>query len=187
MSTIPKDIAISELLLDFMPQKAKETFASSGAADELEGTEVSLLFEISDDKYSYIVKNGKDFDVQKGAVDNPMVRLSVEQDTFQKMMEADSLAMITELIFGLNKNRFNTITKLKGSFAAELANEDGSVFPLEVTFNGAAEPKAVFKLTTANSIALMAKETNPVNLFLSGNMVIEGDMPFAMATQPLFS
>jgi len=33
----------------------------------------------------------------------------------------------------------------------------------------------------------MKKKTNPVNLFMSGAMKIEGDMSFAMATQPLFT
>jgi putative sterol carrier protein len=33
----------------------------------------------------------------------------------------------------------------------------------------------------------IAKEANPVNLFMSGAMKIEGDMAFAMATQPLFT
>ena len=42
-------------------------------------------------------------------------------------------------------------------------------------------------MTAKDSSALMRRETNPVNLFMSGAMKIEGDMSFAMGTQPLFS
>jgi len=42
-------------------------------------------------------------------------------------------------------------------------------------------------MKTTDSISLIRKETNPVNLFMSGQMKIEGDMAFAMSTQPLFS
>ena len=42
-------------------------------------------------------------------------------------------------------------------------------------------------MKTTDSIALVRKETNPVNLFMSGQMKIDGDMAFAMSTQPLFS
>jgi len=42
-------------------------------------------------------------------------------------------------------------------------------------------------MTAKDTGALMRKETNPVNMFMSGAMKIEGDMAFAMGTQPLFS
>jgi putative sterol carrier protein len=42
-------------------------------------------------------------------------------------------------------------------------------------------------MNSKDTAALMRKEANPVNLFMSGAMKIEGDMSFAMATQPLFT
>ncbi len=187
MSTIPTDIDPKELLLEVMPNQAKESIAESGAIDELSDTEISLVFELSDDKYSYVVKDGKDFDIKEGDIENPNVRLLVAKETFENMLKSDSLDMVTGLMYGLNRQRYTTINSLKGSFTADLANDDGSVYSMEVVFNGANEPKANFKMTMADSIALMAKETNPVSLFMSGAMAIEGDMPFAMATQPLFT
>ena len=58
---------------------------------------------------------------------------------------------------------------------------------IQTILNGATTPSSVFKMTAKDSSALMRRETNPVNLFMSGAMKIEGDMSFAMGTQPLFS
>ncbi|MFZ5564586.1 MAG: SCP2 sterol-binding domain-containing protein [Thermodesulfobacteriota bacterium] len=184
---IPKGIGIKELLLDFSPNMAKDMIAKSGAVAELGGTTFSMVVEVSGDKFSYVVKNGTDFDVKEGDLAGPMVRISITKDDMQKMIETNSLDMLLGIQSDLNKRKYNTLQNLKGSFVAKLANTDGSTVSIKTVFNGAETPTATFKMKTSDSIALVKKETNPVNLFMSGGMQIEGDMAFAMQTQPLFT
>ncbi|MBN2158782.1 MAG: SCP2 sterol-binding domain-containing protein [Spirochaetes bacterium] len=187
MSEIPTNIGIKELLTEFSPNIAKQAIASSGADKELKGTEFSLVVEVSGDKYSYQVKDGLDFNITEGDLDSPLVRVKITKDNLEKMIATNSLDMLLGIQSDLNRQKYNVLKALKGSFTAELINDDGSVTSIETIFNNAAEPKATFKMKTADSIALVRKETNPVNLFMSGGMKIEGDMAFAMSTQPLFT
>ncbi|MFP4446263.1 MAG: SCP2 sterol-binding domain-containing protein [Desulfosudaceae bacterium] len=184
---IPKDISIKDLLLDFSPNTAKKMIAESGAAAQLGGTEFSMVVEVGGKKYSYVVKDGTDFDVKEGDLDNPLVRITISEDDMQKMIETNSLDMLLGIQSDLNKTKYEALQRLKGRMIAKLANDDGSEVTINTTFNGAEAPSATFKMKTADSIALVNKETNPVNLFMSGGMQIEGDMAFAMQTQPLFT
>ncbi len=184
---IPKDIRIKDLLLDFSPNMAKQMIAESGAAAQLGGTEFSMMLEVGGDKYSYVVKDGTDFDVKEGELDNPMVKIVISEEDMQKMIDTNSLDMLLGIQSDLNKAKYDALKNLKGKMIANLSNDDGSVVSLETIFNGAENPSATFKMKTADSIALVNKQTNPVNLFMSGGMQIEGDMAFAMQTQPLFT
>lgn len=187
MKEIPADIGIKELLTEVSPGIAREAIASSGADKELQGTVFSLVVDVSGDKYSYLVRDGVDFQITQGDIEAPLVRVKIEKDNLQKMIATKSLDMLLGIQSDLNKQKYNALKSLKGSFTAELLNDDGSVTTIETILNGAAQPRATFKMKTADSISLIRKETNPVNLFMSGAMKIEGDMAFAMATQPLFT
>ncbi len=187
MREIPTNIGIKELLTEISPNIAREAIKSSGAEKELEGTVFSLVVEVSGEKYSYLVKDGRDFDVKQGDIDSPLVRVKIDKSSLEKMIATKSLDMLLGIQSDLNKQKYNALKGLKGSFTAELTNDDGSVTTIETILNNTLEPKATFKMKTADSISLVRKETNPVNLFMSGAMKIEGDMAFAMSTQPLFS
>lgn len=187
MKETPKNIGIKELLTEFSPSIAKEAIQLSGAEKELKGTVFTLVVEVSGQKYSYLVKDGVDFDIKEGDIDAPLVRVKISKENIEKMIATNSLDMLLGIQNDLNKQKYNVLKSLKGSFTAELLNDDGSTTIIETTFNNATEPKATFKMKTSDSIALIKKETNPVNLFMSGQMKIEGDMAFAMSTQPLFT
>lgn len=187
MQQIPNNISIKELLTSLSPAIAKEAIVSTGADKELKGTEFSLAVDVSGEVYSYLIKDGTEFTIKEGDIDSPMVRVKVAKDTLEKMIETQSLDMLLGIQSDLNKNKYNVLKGLKGSFVAELTNDDGSMFLIDTTFNNAPDPKATFRMKTTDSIALIRKETNPINLFMSGQMKIDGDMAFAMSTQPLFS
>ncbi|MBN1498358.1 MAG: SCP2 sterol-binding domain-containing protein [Spirochaetes bacterium] len=187
MKEIPADTSVRDLLLKVSPEIAREAILSSGASKELDGTEFSLVVEVSGDTYSYLVKNGTEFDIREADIDAPMVRVKIDRESIEKMIKTNSLDMFLGIQSDLNRSKYNVLRNIKGSFVAELTNDDGSVLSIETIFNNAMEPKAVFKMRTADSIALTRKETNPVNLFMSGAMRIDGDMAFAMSTQPLFT
>jgi putative sterol carrier protein len=170
-----------------MPDAAKEMLADSNAASELAGTEITMVVDVSGDLYKYILKDGKDIVAEKGEIDNAMLMLRITKEDMEDMIKTGNLDMIMGIQNDLNRNKYNALSSLKGSFVAEISKDDGTAYKVEAILNGAQEPNSIFKMSAADTSALMRKETNPVNLFMSGAMKIEGDMSFAMATQPLFS
>ncbi|MBU1171127.1 MAG: SCP2 sterol-binding domain-containing protein [Proteobacteria bacterium] len=188
MQNIPTDISIKDLLCDLSPRLAKEVIAASGKLPELEGTELTLVIAVEgENSYSYIVKDGKDFTVKAEAIDNPMVKIALSKSDLEKMIATNNLDMLLGIQQDLNKTKFNALKSLKGSFNAELKNTDGSVYLIKTICNGSDSPNCTFKMTTEDSTKITKKEAHPVNLFMSGAMQIEGDMAFAMATQPIFT
>ncbi|MBW1989274.1 MAG: SCP2 sterol-binding domain-containing protein [Deltaproteobacteria bacterium] len=184
---VPKDISIKDLFLDFAPKMAQGALALGGKVDELAGTEFTLVVDVSGEKYRYIVKNGQEFDVGEGDLDAPMVRLEVSKDDLEKMIKNNELDMLLGIQSDLNKSKYDALSRIKGTMTAVLSNDDGSEYTIVAKFNNADTPKATFRLKTSDSAALARKEVNPVNLFMQGQMKIEGDMAFAMTTQPLFT
>ena len=81
---IPKDMSIKDLLLDFSPKTAKQMIEESGAAAELGGTEFSMVVDVSGNKYSYVVKDGTNFDVKEGDLDKAMVRILISEEDLMK-------------------------------------------------------------------------------------------------------
>jgi len=187
MENIPSDISIKELLTEFSPNLAKEMILQNGGAEELKGTVFSMVVEVSGEKYSYEVKDGVDFNVNEGDLDSPMVRLMISEEDILKMIQTQNLDMLIGMQSEMSKTKFNALKSLKGSICAELENDDGSIFIIKSVINGSLSPTATFKMKISDSVALIKKEISPVNLFMSGAMQIEGDIAFAMATQPLFA
>ncbi|MEW5737266.1 MAG: SCP2 sterol-binding domain-containing protein [Thermodesulfobacteriota bacterium] len=187
MLNVPANITIDDLLLQFSPDMAKGIIALSGKAAELAGTTFSLCIDVSGDLYSYVVKDGAEFDVKKGSIANPMVHIKISKEDLAKMIKTNSLDMLLGIQNDLSRAKYDALNRVKGQMTAVLSNDDGSAFTIVAALNGAENPKATFRMATKDSAALMRKEANPVNLFMSGAMKIEGDMAFAMSTQPLFS
>jgi putative sterol carrier protein len=187
LPTIPADTSVDKLLSEIMLNVAKDQLANSSSAADLAGTEITMVVEVAGDKHSYTLKNGAEVAYNKGDIATPKLRLKVSKEDMEKMIKTQNLDMILGIMNDLNKAKYNAINSLKGSFVAEISMEDGSAVKLQAILNGATDPASVFKMTAKDTGALMRKETNPVNLFMSGAMKIEGDMAFAMGTQPLFS
>lgn len=187
MSNITKDTSINELLTTIMAEEIKEALDKNNAADQLNGTEFKMSLDVSGKQYSYVLKDGASVEVIEGNLDEKMILLKISEDDLQKMIATQELDMIMGITTKIDKVKYDTIKKLKGSFQAVLKNNDDSTYKIDVVFNDTDSPNCTFKMKTADSAALMRKEQNPVSLFISGAMQIEGDMPFAMSTQPLFS
>ena len=184
---IPKDTSINALLSEFMPNLATDMLKEANAKAELEGTEISMVVEVGGDIYSYVVTNGESVNFTQGDLDGAMLRMKISENDLSKMIETGNLDMILGIQKDLNRAKYNALSSLRGSFIAEVSDVGDATVSIEAILNGATDPQSTFKMNANDTAALMRKETNPVNLFMSGAMKIEGDMGFAMATQPLFS
>ena len=186
MTSIQPTTSIDELMTAVLPQRTKDSISSRGVLEELQDTFMTMTLDVSGKYYSYEVTNGSEIEIVFDKIDNAMVTIRVSEEELIKMIQNNELDIILMVITELNKSKYETVKNLNGSFKAELSNDDGSNYNIEVIFNGATEPNALFRMKTSDSALMMRKEENPVNLFMAGNMQIEGDMQFSMATQPLF-
>lgn len=186
MTSIHPTTSIYELMTAVLPQRTKESISSRGALEELKNTVMTMTLDVSGTYYSYQVTNGNEIEIIFDKIDNAMVTIRVLEEELTKMIQKNELDIILMVITELNKSKYETVKNLNGSFKAELSNDDGSNYTIEVIFNGVTEPNALFRMKTSDSALMMRKEENPVNLFMAGNMQIEGDMQFSMETQPLF-
>jgi putative sterol carrier protein len=183
---ITSNTTVEQFLTEIMPKEALGMLQNSNAPKELNGTEITMVVEVDGKSYGFKVNDGKDI-TPCGDIPNAMLRLKISEADLKKMIDTNNLDMLLGMQKDLTRARYNALSSLKGSFIAKLRNDDGSEFTIEAILNGATSPQANFRMSTKDSAALMKKETNPVNLFMSGAMKIEGDMSFAMATQPLFT
>ncbi|MGD9006427.1 MAG: SCP2 sterol-binding domain-containing protein [Desulfobacteraceae bacterium] len=186
MPSIQATADITELLTVVLPELTKESISARGAVEELKDTVVTITLDVSGKYYSYKVTDGSKIEFISDKIDDAMVTIRVSVDQLTKMILNKELDIILIVITELNRTKYETVKNLNGSFKAELSNDDGSHYNIEVMFNGATEPNALFKMKTSDSALMMQKKENPVNLFIAGGMQIEGDMQFSMATQPLF-
>ncbi len=187
ITSINPNTSIDELLGTITPAYAKEKLAESNAAAQLSGTEITMVVNVGSKVFSYTLKDGASVSAQAGDMASPMLRIKISEDDLKKMIETNNLDMILGMMNELNKAKYNALKSLKGSFVAEVSDVGGSTVKVEAILNGAQQPQSVFKMNAKDTAALMRREANPVNLFMSGAMKIEGDMSFAMATQPLFT
>jgi putative sterol carrier protein len=192
MKELPANfLNIKDLVIELAPSIAKKISASMGFDKDLKGTELSIVLEIDDEKFSCVIKDGSDFVIKESDLKSPTVRVRIGSDIIKGMMSTMTLETLLDMAIGLqsnlSKDKYNVLKSLKGKFLAELSDDEGNVYKIDTILNNTTEPNAVFKLKAVDIFALFSKETNPVNLFMSGAMKIEGDMAFAMSTQPLFS
>ncbi len=185
--TITITVDVKELLTGFIPKLAKQYMALGGLAEELKGTELTLNVDVSGQVYGYHIKDGVDFDVTEGALDNPMVQLGISLETMEKLADMKNIDMLINMQGQLSKQKNDVIKGLKGTGVFQLKNGDGAPAEITATFNGAETPKATISLAMEDAAAVSSGQESPIQLFMNGRLGIEGDMSFAMGLQPLLT
>ena len=178
---------IGTLISDLMPKIIQEYLAMNNAAEGLAGTEFTLTLEISDIVYSLIVKDGKDIDVKEGGLESPMVRIQIPKEGLNELVKEKNIEIMNGMKDSLTRQKYDVISKLKGTSVFKLTHEDGSSTPITAVFNGGETPKVTFTMTTDVAIEITNKRDNPVQMFMAGKLKLEGDMVFGMSIQPLFT
>ncbi len=178
---------LDEVVLTFLPKVIREFMKLSGAAAGLAGTEFTLEVDISGEKYRFIVKDGADFDVARGGLEKPLVSVSISMEDMEKLVLMKNIDMLLGIQRKLTRQGFETLSRIRGTAVFDLTNEDNGKSEIRVRFNGADAPKAKFLMGIDQARSVIMGQENPVNLFMSGRLKIEGDMAFAMSVQPLFN
>ena len=185
--TFTISVNVRKLLTEFVPKLAREYIKMRGAQEELKDTELKLTVDISGSLYSYIIKDGVNFDVKEGEIDNPNVRVSFSTESISKMLDMKNVDMLIGMQRQLTRQKFDVLSALKGTSVFQITNSDGTISEITATFNDTQNPKSILKLSLENANLINSGKESPINLFMAGKMKIEGDMGFAMKLQPLFT
>ncbi|MDY6903560.1 MAG: SCP2 sterol-binding domain-containing protein [Thermodesulfobacteriota bacterium] len=185
--TFTVTVDVRELLTVFIPKLARQFVAIGGMAEELKGTELTMNVDVSGSVYGYHIKDGVDFDIKEGAIDNPMVHLSISLEGMAKLADMKYIDMLIGAQGQLSKEKNSILATLKGICDFNLKHDDGEVTRLTVTFNGAETPRTAISISMDDVAALGSGKELPVQLFMNGRMAVDGDIAFAMALQPLLT
>lgn len=185
--TFTISVNVRDFLTEVVPKLAGEYIKMRGAQEELKGTELTLTLDISGSLYSYIIKDGINFDVKEGSIDNPKVRISFSLESISKMLDLKNIDMLIGMQRQLTRKKYDVLSGLKGTSVFQITNSDGTISEITATYNDTQTPKAILRLSLENANLINSGKENPMNLFMAGKMKIEGDMGFAMKLQPLFT
>lgn len=185
--TFTINVNVKELLTQFIPKLAGIYLQMRGLEKELSGTELTLTVDVSGALYSYHIKDGVNFDVKEGAIQNPMVHLSIPLDSMAKLADMGNIDLLINMQDQLSRDKYAILSGLKGTSIFKMKHADGSVSEIGATFNGAQSPKATLSLSMEDANKVSSKKESPIQLFLGGKLSIDGEMAFALGLQPLFA
>jgi putative sterol carrier protein len=183
---VKDDVTVKEYFEEYVPKIFAEQLAGSPVSG-MEGTEVSLQFDITDgdaQTYSMVVKDASDLEVSAGPASGTLVRVVLSEDVWREAVTGKlegAVEMFTDAKQLANRRRFDQLKELKGTIELDLSRPDGPNVGFTVTFNGAESPKSIFRVSLENWAKMSKGELPGVTAFMSGQLKIEGDMPFAMA------
>ncbi len=75
--------------------------------------------------------------------------------------------------------------QLKGTLAQELSREGAEPFRIELCFNGAPTPRTLIRMKLQDYLDMQAGKLNGQELFMTGRLRVEGDLPFLMQVAAL--
>src|SRR5579883_2887051 len=75
--------------------------------------------------------------------------------------------------------------QLKGTLAQELSREGAEPFRVELCFNGAPTPRTLIRMKLQDYLDMQAGKLNGQELFMTGRLRVEGDLPFLMQVAAL--
>jgi hypothetical protein len=185
---------IFQLIPDIASSVIRYNPAAAGVADSFKGKEVGLAFDFDGTGYSLLIKDGRDFSVGNGNMEKPMLKVSMTMEDLEKLIKVDNARIFLGKGIdpaamggtGKAKQVYDKLSGLKGTIVTELKDKGNNTSRIHFVFNGADMPKAVIRLSMDNFAGIVSKKDNPVNLFMSGQLQIEGDMGLAMNIQTIF-
>ena len=176
-----------ELIPKLSKRIIEESPKAAEISKEMQGTNFSFVADIEGTQYGLTIKDGKDISISDKPIEKPMVKVTSSIHDLEKFISIKSFDAMFQDGNSINKAKYNTIASVNGTISFEFLNDDESVSNIKITFNGAESPLSKIKIKSSDLRALITKEQNPINLFMSGGIALEGDMSLPMALQPLMS
>jgi putative sterol carrier protein len=191
MDAVKEDVTVQEYFEEFVPAMFEEQVKGATITD-MDGTLAKMMFNIASDgqknTYSLVIKDAKDLQVVAGPADDALVTLDMDEDTWRAAVTgklAGAIDMFTDVNKVANRARFEKLKDIKGTLVLDLTKDDGSPVNLSIMFNGAPDPKAVFKCSLPSWVQISSGQISGVNAFMAGQLKIEGNMPLAIELSAL--
>ncbi len=183
-------------IFELIPDLASEILDNSSIATEIaeiyKGAEFSFVFEFDDEKYNLVIKDGTDFKSGQGDLEDPMFRINIPMEDLQRLIVVKNAYMflgrqreITQSDRDKMSSLHAKLSSVQGTVVIKLIHDDDSTSTICTVFNNAGDPKVTITLAMEDVKGLLTNESNPVNLFMSGRLKLEGDMGLAMSFQTL--
>lgn len=176
-----------ELIPKLSKRIIEESPKAAEISKEMAGTDFSFVADIEGTQYGLTIKDGKDVTVPDEPVKKPMVKVTSSIEDLEKLISIKSMDAMFQDSNSISKAKYNTIASVNGTLDFEFLNDDESVSNIKITFNGAESPVSKIKIKSSDMRGLISKEQNPVNLFMSGGIALEGDMSLPMSLQQLMA
>ena len=174
---------------ELVPKLSKKIIEESPKAAELSremiGTEFSFVAEFEGEQYGLIIRNGSEFEIPKEIIKTPTLKIKSTIEDIEKFFSIKSVDAIIKDNNTISKAKFDTLSIAKGAINLTITNDDNSTSNLQITFNGAESPNTRINMRASDLRAIVSKEATPVNVFMRGDIKMEGDVGLAMALQPL--
>lgn len=146
--------------------------------------EMTLLYKITGPEggdWHVTIANGQ-MTVKKGAAE-AVITTTLSSDDLKDAVLGRNGAALGVIIPQQRPGRPDNSGRakmLKGTMALELSRDGMDPYKVEMSFNGAPQPRTVMKMKLADYLAVQTGALNGQEAFMTGKMKVEGDMAFLM-------
>ncbi len=166
---------IQEYLETYVPELVGGYLAEKPVPG-MEGTVFTVEVTVKGDKslvFGITIEDACKIKLHPGGVENPMVSVTIPEDLMRNITRQVSAFT--------GRKMYDGASGAKGSLDIEMSMPGDWVMPLNITFNGAAEPKATIRGDAETLTRVMTGELNGPQTFIEGKIKMDGDMMFLMS------
>lgn len=171
----------------FFEQELPGQFADQIAAnppEDLEGEEYRLNYQVENEKYGLLVRNGTQLEVVPGGVADPHLDITLTPSTMSDVMTG-GLKPGDPLLAYNNRQKLDKIKTFKGLFKLQLTRDDDTLAESATVFNGVSEPTVTVKAKVSDYAAISEGKMNGQVAMITGKLKFEGSLPFLMVLSSL--
>ncbi|MBU0993788.1 MAG: SCP2 sterol-binding domain-containing protein [Proteobacteria bacterium] len=183
-------------IFELIPSLASTIIKSSPMAKEVseiyKDSAFTFSIKMDDEYYHLIINNGTEFVTGLGDIENAMIKFSISMNDLQELIVVKNAYMFLGKPMELSasdKSRMaatsEKLSAINGTINIEVTNDNKSISKFSVGFNTSDMSSVTIKLEIEDFREIMAKKSNPINLFMAGRLKLEGDMGLALALQAL--
>ena len=186
-----EDISVEDFFTTFLPGKTSDMLALLSTIDLsfMAGKDFRCQFDIDDQVYSIILKNGNALDFIKGAIERPHVVAKVAEkdwrDAITGKFNSSAQYYTGDITSLFDAKRYKAVITLKGGLNLSLKMDDGRVLGLRAIFNGTHNPSVDLSLAMKDYLAVLSKTVSTQALIITNKVKFKGNMMLLLKFQNL--
>ncbi len=184
---VPHDVEIASFFGEHVTSYFNKQTASINTS-AMSGKEFTVQYNISDKKYCLRIKDGKHLEIIDGGIENPMLCMAMGEPDWRDNISGrveGGLDRFIDPIQILDPGRYRKLVQIQGTLNLRLKKKNGSIMPVDITFNNKSKPSVMLNLKLPIWVAMQKGKKSGQMLFMTGRMKVKGDMMFLMKCQSL--